>query len=383
MKILILNYEWPPLGGGGGPVAEGLARGYVEAGHEVRVISMRYRGQPKIEERHGFEIRRVRCLRRRMETCQTHEMISYVVSALIPAIAMCRSWRPEVIHCHFAVPTGLLAMLVHWATRVPYVVTIHGSDLPGYNPDRFTLMHNITPPLLRLILGNASRVVSPSAFLSSHASRYVGERHCEFIPNSIDCSSFSPGSSERTESVLMCGRLLRRKGFLEVLEALESAPPGLHVHIAGDGPERKELEAASAKLRCRVIFHGWLESGSEEIQRLYANCSIFCLPSERENASVALLEAMASGMAIITSNTTGCAETIGDAGIVVSPRNVAEIRNALEGLLGNPARVAELGQAARSRAEKVYDQRVCVARYLDVLRACAETRKHGSGTRRR
>jgi glycosyltransferase involved in cell wall biosynthesis len=161
MKILMLNYEWPPLGGGGGPVADNLAIMYVALGHSVDVVTMRFRDQPKEEVRGGVRLHRVWCLRKKIETCETPEMLTYVVSGLAPATRLCRALQPEVIHCRFAVPTGLLAWMVHRITRIPYVVTVHGSDLPGHNPARFVLAHRFTGPVLRGVFNHCARIISP------------------------------------------------------------------------------------------------------------------------------------------------------------------------------------------------------------------------------
>ncbi len=372
MKILILNYEWPPLGGGGGPVAENLAKEYAGFGHSVDVVTMRFRGQPSEEVRDGVKLHRVWCRRKRMETCETPEMLTYVMSAFIPAVRLCRSLRPDAIHCHFAVPTGLLAWMVQRATGVPYIVTVHGSDLPGHNSARFTLAHRFTRPILRRVFDNASRIVSPSHFLATHLQNVAGPYDVEVIPNGIEYQRFSFADPERKTAILMSGRLLKPKGFVETLEALSQVPGDYEVHVAGDGPMRADMERIAAGMPQRVIFHGWLNSGSPELQRLYETCSIFSLPSERENAPVSLLEAMSAGMAIVTSDGSGCRETIADAGYVVPPHRVDALRKAFEDLLASPDRVRELGEKARRRVETHFDRRTLAERYIELLRNTAQ-----------
>ncbi len=367
MNILILNYEWPPLGGGGAPVAEGLARKYVEFGHNVDVVTMRYRDQPSEENRDSIRLHRVWCWRKKMETCETPEMISYVISALWPALRLCHRLKPSVIHCHFAVPTGLLAWMVHRLTRIPYIVTLHGSDLPGHNPTRFTLAHRFTKPVIRKVCASAAKVVSPSQFLADHLVNTVGDYDLEVIPNGIDCGRFVFGKENCTPSIMMSGRLLKLKGFLDVLEALRDVPGDYEVRIAGDGPMREAMERAAEELPQKVSFHGWLDSASDALRELYESSTIFALPSARENAPVSMLEAMAAGMAVVTSNASGCRETIGDAGLLVPAGDIPALAEALLSLIAAPARVAELGRKARRRVEQRFDSHKLAQRYADLL----------------
>ncbi len=124
-------------------------------------------------------------------------------------------------------------------------------------------------------------------------------------------------------------------------------------------------------MKQKVAFHGWLDSASGQLKNLYETCSILALPSERENAPVSLLEAMAAGMAIVTSNGSGCRETAGDCGLLVPPHDVSALTEVLRDLLANPDRVAELGRAARRRVEECFDCGKLAERYAALLAEAA------------
>ncbi|MCP4642003.1 MAG: glycosyltransferase family 4 protein, partial [bacterium] len=309
MRILVLNYELPPLGGGGGLVSQELAEHFATRGHDTHLVTMAFRGLPREEERAGVRITRVPALRAKAATCRTHEMASFVASAFPRLVRLLRSGHYDIIHCHFIIPCGPLAYAATRFARVPYVLTAHGSDVPGYNPDRFTLEHKITPPLLRLMVRKAARITAPSRYLSDLIHTNIGHADVDFIPNGIHMPSKPPPAKQRR--ILLCGRLLPRKGFQHILAALKGVDTDYEVHVAGDGPFREELESIAAGLHVPVHFHGWLDHDSPELQDLYDTSAILCLPSERENASMALLEGMRAGMAVITSNVTGCPETVG------------------------------------------------------------------------
>ncbi len=154
----------------------------------------------------------------------------------------------------------------------------------------------------------------------------------------------------------MTGRLLPRKGFQYVLQAADGIEADFEIHLAGDGPMRAELEALADRIDKRVVFHGWLDHGSAQLRQLYESSAVFCLPSEVENASISLLEAMLAGMAVVTSDATGCPETIGEAGLVVPPRDVTALRDTLTALWGDEDRRETLSREARARVLEHFDQ---------------------------
>src|SRR5262249_34840626 len=121
----------------------------------------------------------------------------------------------------------------------------------------------------------------------------------------------------------------------------------------------------------RVIFYGWLDHNSPELRTLYQSCSIYAMPSQRENASVSLLEAMASGMAILTSDIPPVKETVGNSALTVPVGDQSALRTSLEMLLSNPNQVEQLGLSARQRVETIFDLRQQTDRYCQILAAAA------------
>ncbi len=370
MNILVLNYEYPPLGGGAAPVCRDLAEFYARHGHQTEVITMAFRGLPRREVVNGVAIRRVWALRKRQATCETPEMLSYVASAFPGVLRRLWSGRYDAIHCHFVVPTGLLAYAATRFARTPYIVTVHGSDIPGYNPERFTREHQYLRPVLRVILGAAAAITAPSEFMRGLVREHVGEFPVDVIPNAVDSTMFTPRPKQRR--ILMSGRLLARKGFADVLEALRGLDTDYEVHVAGDGPQRAALEALARELNTRVVFHGWLEQHSAQWRELYETSSILCLVSEMENSPVSLLEGMLAGMAVVTSNVSGCPEIVGDAGLTVAPHDIADIRAALHRLISDDAFRENLAQRARHRALAQYSLERIGARYLELLESCVK-----------
>lgn len=121
---------------------------------------------------------------------------------------------------------------------------------------------------------------------------------------------------------------------------------GWEICIAGDGPMLTELQAQAGRLGLAVQFPGFLKGAA--LQELYASSEIFVLPSLRDNFPVVLLEALSAGCAVITANTSGMPEVVGNAGLLVTPGDISQIRAALQRLIHNH----ELRETLRERAHR-------------------------------
>ena len=155
----------------------------------------------------------------------------------------------------------------------------------------------------------------------------------------------------------MVTRLHEFKGVQYMLEAASRVSLDLEVNIVGDGPYRRTLEAQAARIGKPVRFWGWLDRSSPDMWRLYRESSVFVFPSEREGSPTVVQEAMSAGLAVVAADAAGTPEVVGDAGILVSPKDPAGIADALVRLAENPALVRELGERARARVRQEFDWR--------------------------
>lgn len=372
LRILMPNLEYPPLGGGAAPVTRGLARALVARGHQVDIVTMGYRGLPAEEMDQGVRLMRVPCLRSRLELSYVHELATYAWSGLRKVKSLARRANYDVCHCHFILPTGIIPYLLRASPGFPpYVLTSHGSDVPGFNPDRFTLLHRLTPPILRRILREASGLIVPSAALERLIERqFAGDvPPVTRIANGVELSEF--GFQPKEPRVMVATRLFERKGVQHVIEALAGIPDhGHELEVAGDGPQRRELEDQARSLGVPAHFHGWLPR--QPLYRMYERSRIFVLASSSDNFPVSLLEAMAARCAIITTRAGGCPEVVGDTGLVVEPGDVRELQGALARLIQNPALAGELGERASRRVAELFGWAAIASRhelaYESVLR---------------
>jgi len=366
MRILTLCYEFPPLGGGGARVVHGLSRELVRLGHEVDVITMAWQGLPLEEDVEGVQVHRVPCGRHAMHPCTGREALTYTAAAAPVALRLARRRDYDLNHTHFIFPDGVIAWLLRRRTGLPYVITAHGSDVPGYNPHRLRLAHKLLAPAWLAVVDDAAHLVCPSETIRSLVLRQRPTTKITKIGNGIDPDRMRP-TADGTRILSVC-KMFERKGIQHLLRALEGVPLEHEVQIVGDGPYLPRLQELAGRTRARVRFSKWLDNGSAELTQLYERSGIFVLPSESENFPVVLLEAMSAGLAIVTTQGTGCAEVVGDTALLVPPKDVAALREAICRLLCDPALRAALGAAARRRLVENFGWPVIARQYLALYR---------------
>ena len=141
MRILMLCYEFPPVGGGASRVVKGLTSQLTDSGHAVDLVTTRFNGDKSFEQFGDFRIWRVRCWRRLADRSTAIELATYIFMAFFVVFRLARTNRYDVCHVHFLLPDGVIAWLLKLCLGLRFIVTAHGSDVPGYNPDRFLAVY--------------------------------------------------------------------------------------------------------------------------------------------------------------------------------------------------------------------------------------------------
>jgi glycosyltransferase involved in cell wall biosynthesis len=171
------------------------------------------------------------------------------------------------------------------------------------------------------------------------------------------------GLADEQVAVLYVGQLEARKGVLDLAAALEGARrrhEGLIGVFAGDGPLRAEIASRAGPDGARILGH------RDDVERLLQAADVFAMPSEREGLSLAVLEAMARGLAVVVSDGPGNPDAVGDAGIVFPYGEPQALANALDELASDPGLRARLGEAARERARTRFRAERMVAETREV-----------------
>ena len=307
MRILVLTHEFPPVGGGGARVIQDLCKGLANRGHELRVVTTHFEGAPKKEEMDHLRVLRIPCGRKVPYRARFLEMGRFVASGFWTGLREIARWRPDLIHVHFAVPAGALGWALSSLTRIPYVLTAHGGDVPGGAPEKTAGWFRWVYPFTPLIWRSASKVVAVSEQTRGLALRYY-PGDIRVIRNGFNFEAMQPDEIQLGEppQIIWAGRFMPEKNPVQVVYTLANLQelPWRCVMI-GDGPERARVEAAIAEndLGERFTVTGWLPQ--EEVMAWFARSDILFMPSFMEGLPIVGLQALAKGLAIVATGVGG------------------------------------------------------------------------------
>ncbi len=383
LRLLIVNYEFPPLGGGASFACFGLARTLASRGHQVDVLTSRLAGQPAMEILEGIQVHRVTSWRHGPHDCGLRGAATFTFFAWLRLRRLLQADKYDLVHYFFGLPSGLLSLYTFGKHDIPYVVSLRGSDVPGYDPmDRpLRISHWLLAPLTRLIWRKSQRVVANSEALGCLAAAFEPTIPFHVIPNAVDtmpCRVTCTTPADRPVTVLCVARLIERKGLGVLLAAVASlSRKDVTLHIVGSGRQQRELQRLATRLGIagRVVFHGSLPN--DKVREMCRLADIFVLPTLSESCSMALLEAMSAGLPIITTRAGGNPHLIrdGDNGRLVKPGDVQELKTALEDLIVNPLLREAMGSVNVRRVADEFSWSVNADRYEDVYSRVLEPAK--------
>lgn len=321
MRILMINYEFPPLGGGGGVASYQIAKALVEREHEVDILTTRWRGLPSEDVVDGLTVYRVRVAGRGdLATASLVSMLSFFPSSVAAGYRKLRKKRYDILNSHFAVPSGPTGVTLSRLFGIPHVLTIIGGDI--YDPTRRFSPGNssLLRSVVRSVLNSSEQIIAISQDIKDRAQQDLQcKTNIEVIRYGLTPPEFERRSRQELgipedEMVLISiGRLIKRKSLDDVLLALSRLDTGrFRLLVIGDGPEEARLRdlAQTLGLSSQVDFLGAIW-GEGKFQRLAA-ADMFVLPSAHEGFGLVFLEAMHCGLPVIASTSGGQTDFLRD-----------------------------------------------------------------------
>lgn len=381
MRVLLLNYEYPPFGSGAGLATRALAEGLAARGVTVDVVSggdhassdpcLLWDGAAA--EEGLLTVHRVASHRLAAHESGLRGAVGYLAAATPTVRRLLHQESYDVVHFVFSLPTAAMLPLLdlHGA---PVIVTLRGSDVPGYDERQRSLrqVHRLLHPLTRWIWRRAERVLVPSESLGRLARRTDARLRYSVVPGGVDLASFRPRAALRRlpDGVVRClavARLVERNGLDDLLDALALLERGRYqLEIVGTGPYEAVLRERVRRLglEASVRFTGWLEH--REVARRCREADLFTLAPWVESFGNAFVEALASGLPIVGSTAGGIPELVehGRNGMLVPPRRPRELAHAISWLGADPRLRAEIGRRNRADAERTYAWDRMTARHL-------------------
>jgi glycosyltransferase involved in cell wall biosynthesis len=383
MRILLINYEYPPIGGGAATATQALARSFKQLGHDVTVLTSGIGACIGQTCEDGAQIIRLNILRARNDRASKAEMLRFLWRGVLMLPCVYRDVRPDFAIVFFAIPCGPLGWLLKLRYKVPYIISLRGGDVPGHMPelDRF---HAILAPVRRRCLRDAHAVVANSPSLAELARRADGGA-VTIIPNGVDTARFSPCADPTPRNIfrfIFVGRLSPEKRLALTLQAFKrlldqcANRESLHLSVIGDGPLRAELERTAAQLGIAhyVQWLGWLDR--ELLPEIYRDADCLLHTSSIEGMSNTVLEGMASGLPVISSDAPGNHGIVidGENGLVFPVDNVDALLRAMVSVTSDSNLLQRLGNASRSRALTHHTWKAAAHAYLNFMTVDPEKR---------
>jgi len=372
MRIGITCY---PTYGGSGVVATELGLELAARGHEVHFVSY------AVPVRMTAASARIHFHEVEMLNYPLFDHPPYTLALASQMYSVAVSESLDLLHVHYAIPHSVSAYLARAMTksrRLPFVTTLHGTDITLVGMDRSYL------PITRFSIDASDAVTAISDYLRQVTiQEFEIRRPIDVVPNFVNCTVFQPadGKCRRDEFAPNGEKVLvhlsnfrpvkRLPDVVDIFELVRREIPA-KLLLIGDGPERAVAEwlVRDKKLTQDVLFLG----KQNQVQDLLNCADVLLLPSELESFGLAALEAMACGVPSVCSRVGGLPEVIDDGveGYLVQPHDVKAMgARALE-ILGNPERQQQMSKAARKRALRQFCSTKIIPLYEKLYRRVLE-----------
>ena len=299
---------------------------------------------------------------------------NFLMSEYLSARKLIKKYKPDILHAHWLIPQGILAVLLKKRYKIPLVVTVHGSDL-------FPLKNPMFKSLQKTVLENCDAcTVNSIATKNELISRFPQFKNkIVVIPMGVDVKKFSgkaankPKKYKNKKIILFVGRLNEQKGIEYLIKSIpyiRNTHPNIKLLIIGEGSYKTHLENVAKSLGVKEnIDFLWSIPGSK-IMDYYKIADVFVLPSVTskigtEGLGLVLLEAMAAKVPAIGTNTGGIRYVIKNMqnGILVEERNPKQIADGISLLLANSKLRAKITKNAFKFVNKNYSWNIVVEKF--------------------
>lgn len=351
----MLNYEFPPLGGGAGNATYFLLKEFSKINYlEIDLITSSTSNYRREAFSKNITVHYLNIGKNNesLHYQSTKNLLIYSWKAYFYSKYLMKKEKYNLIHAFFGIPCGFIAYLL----RLPYIVSLRGSDVPFYNP-RFSLQDKlIFRYVSKFIWKNAKFVIANSNDLGNLAMKTNPLQKIRIIFNGVDTSLFKPDSKTKKDHVILfVGRLIKRKNVDILIKAFTKLPyhfkKTYKIWVVGEGPLKNELIklAKIHKLENKIEFLGL--KNRNQLIKIYQKAEIYVLFSSNEGMSNTLLEAIACGLPIICSRTGDADKLVHENGVIIE--NQKELSSALIKIIKNQVNQEKMGQCSRAIALKM------------------------------
>ncbi|NJC34688.1 glycosyltransferase involved in cell wall biosynthesis [Sphingomonas jejuensis] len=352
-----------------------LLRQLVAAGHDVTMISQFY-GDPDKRRVYGGgpppAVPGVRVIGMEALGEQNGGDFERDVDAIVQAIAAEHATAPfDVLHAQYGYPTGWATLLAAQQLGLTCIVSIQGGDghwVGSCCETHRTAMVRVLDHASALLIGGRSFAGEVHERLGTPVDRFT------IVPGAVDTDRFTPGHAREPGAPVRFfyhGRVDRRKGVLDMLQALPDVAGAWRCTISGIGPDLEPARALATELGLddRVSFTGYADY--DAVPALYRDHDVFVSPTYAEGFSNTILEAMASRHAVLSCRSVGVVDCIrdGENGILVEAGDVPALSRALSRLVADDGLRERLADAALAECRRVYSWHAVGRQIMDIYAA--------------
>lgn len=369
VNILLLNYEYPPIGGGASNATYYMLKEYSKNMNiKIDVITSSVSSFEIIDFSSNIKIHRLDIGKNGNLHFQSNkELLIYSWKVYWYIKKLIKKNTYNLIHAFFGIPCGYIAM----KTRLPYIVSLRGSDVPFYNKRFEKLDKLIFKRLSKKIWKNSKAVIANSEGLKELALKTSSKQDIKVIYNGVDIDEFLPIKKNKIGNkiiLISTGRLIPRKGYKYLIEALKGID-NCKLQLIGGGVLKEQLKKLANENKVKVEFLGNIKH--ENIHKYLQKADIFVLPSLNEGMSNSILEAMSCGLPIIATDVGGSKELINGNGFVVSKANIEELKETILKYFYDKALIIKHGKNSRKLAENMSWNKIADS-YYKVYSECVE-----------
>src|SRR3989338_10858755 len=269
LSVLMVNYEFPPIGGGGGTTTRFLAKHLVKLGVDVSVLTSKPVDEDSFDHPDSFKLYYVGPLKKKLTTTHIPELARFIFTAIYYSNNIIKTIKPDLIHCFFAIPSGCFGLYCKKKFNIPYITSALGADVPGFDigDKRLNLYHEATKSLSKAVWNNSDYVVANSPALQTICKQFSPRQDIKVITNGVDSEVFYPKSNYQTNQnevqLLYVSRLTLQKGIWTLIKACgilsQRGITNYKLTVVGEGHLKDEMFSLidKYKIRDKVNFLGW------------------------------------------------------------------------------------------------------------------------------
>lgn len=366
LRLSFACHEFPPYGGGAASALDRFTRVLAARGHAVQLLTVGDGHLPPLQEEGGRTLIRLGSARRTLLAPSAGELLRTYLTLRMGSAPHLRAFAPHLLVAYFAFPGGHALLPTARRLGIPLMVSLRGSDVPGFHNRRFGVLAPLLTRLTRSVLRRADRVVANGVHLQQLAQASMPGLRVDNLPNGIDLPPFpDPFPPPRPPRLLFVGQFIPRKRCLELVEALAwlgEHGHSVHATLVGDGPLRPEVQDRAARLPPGITLELPGHQPREAMGQIYRDHDLLLHLSQAEGLSNVLLEGLAHGLAILATPES-CDPLLAESGAIrrVADPTPAALGAALAGLLQHPQELAAMRRAALESARALDWDRVAEA----------------------